>query len=86
MIDVAGDKEKVLQMALASDASMSVPEGEMSVSSSLKEIFDSFGIFDFLLELEETFGVEIDLMDLPEGADITSEAIAGLISKARDGS
>lgn len=52
----------------------------INADTPLTEIFDSFAIFEFILQLEEGFGVEIDMESIPEETPITAEAFAGIIS------
>lgn len=80
MNDPAQQAQKILKMALASDACKHLSKADVTADTSFKELFDSFGLFDFLMELEEAFNVEVDLGGLPDNAQINANTIAQLVS------
>ena len=52
----------------------------INADTPLTEVFDSFAIFEFLLQLEESFGVEIDMESIPDDTPMTAKAFAEIIN------
>lgn len=52
----------------------------ITVDTPLTEVFDSFAIFEFLLQLEDSFGVEIDTETIPDDTPMSARTFAGIVA------
>lgn len=59
-------------------------EGELEPDLDLFEagLLDSFGVIQLLMELEEAFGVSLQIETIPRERIATPEKIAGLVREA----
>lgn len=60
------------------------PGGDPLTSErALSEVFDSFALFDLLIELEDEFKVAIDIAAIPETTPLNAVTFAELIDTQR---